>query len=106
MEAMGYIVLSISFKKEDNKWTAICRELGTATFAHTFEEAGERIIEAIELHLNTLEENGERENFFKKYNIKIFTHKPRKSDVSIKCSVDPGTFIGPYIHPVHKILNI
>jgi len=49
METPRFVVLSISIKKEGDKWTAICRELGTAAFAYTFEEANKHILEAIKI---------------------------------------------------------
>lgn len=104
MEARGYIILSFSLKKEGTQWTALCKELGTATCANTFEEAHKRIIEAVELHLNTLEEVGERERFFQQNKIRIYPHRPRKKEISIGCATDPGTFIGPYVYLIHKEL--
>ena len=69
----SFVLLTVIFYKEegDERWQAECRELGTASYGDTFEDTRERIAEAIELHLNTLEEVGERERFFKERKIKI-----------------------------------
>ncbi len=103
MKTIEYILLTFKFKKEQNKWTAFCDELGTATFADTFEEAVERIKEAVPLFLNTLEDVGERENFFKTHNIKTYKHRP-KHHLTCSGHEDANTYYGPYIQPIQKEL--
>lgn len=66
-----YVSFTIIFKPEDEVWTAVCEELGTATFGDTYEETKENIIEAINLHLDVLDEVGERVAFFKKHGIHL-----------------------------------
>lgn len=78
-----YIVVTFKFRKEGNRWTAFCEELGTATFGRSIPEAHKRLKEAVLLHLNTLEDVGERERFFKKHNITFHYHKPKKSKIKI-----------------------
>lgn len=74
----AFIVLTVFFEKEKGgeRWVATCKELGTSTYGNTLDEAQERIEEAIGLHLNTLEEVGERARFFEENNIKVLTGKP------------------------------
>jgi len=93
------------FQEEgDSRWLAECRELGTASYGDTPEEARERIVEAIELHLNALERYGERERFFAERGIKMLSHEvSRKGGASqrehrIDASDDPRVFSQPYIH--------
>lgn len=100
MRADRYIVVTFKFKQEGQKWTACCVDLGTATFGSTFEEAQKRIEEAVLLHLNTLEECGERERFFREHNIKIYPHKPRKDQMQICGNYEPATFLAQCIYPV------
>lgn len=66
-----YVVLTIIFKPEDEVWTAECQELGTATFGDTYEETKDNIKEAISLHLDALDEVGERARFFKEHGIHL-----------------------------------
>lgn len=94
-----YIQLTFKFKKEGKKWTAYCEELGTAAYANKIEEAKERIIEAVLLHLNTLEELGERERFFKENNIKLLRQKPKSYSVP---NIDQDIYTTPYIYPIEK----
>jgi predicted RNase H-like HicB family nuclease len=91
-----YVVLTLEFRKIDRRWTAYCKELGTATFGRSLPEADERIKEAVLLHLNTLEDVGERERFFREHNIKLHRDRPRKN---IRVCVSPGTntFIEPHV---------
>ena len=99
LKRLGYVVLTLKFRKEGDKWTARCMELGTATFGPTLEEAEERIREAVTLHLNTLEDVGERERFFKEHNITHSLHKPRSVKVPTAGS-DERSFYQAYIPPV------
>ena len=78
MNAIRYVILTFIFKKEDRRWTALCKELGTSTFGHTAQEAINKIHEAVSLHLNTVEKIGERERFFREHKIKMYTSKPKK----------------------------
>ena len=52
-------------------WEAYCEELGTATFASTLRKAKKLLKEMIKLHLQTLEDVGEKERFFREHNIPL-----------------------------------
>lgn len=67
-----YVHLSVVFAAEGHRWTAECQDLGTATFGATLEEAEDRIVEAIALHLTTLDEEGELERFCSEQGIRIY----------------------------------
>jgi predicted RNase H-like HicB family nuclease len=69
MANAGDLTLTLEFHNEGRKWSAHCKELGTATFGHSLRDAQERIIEAVSVHLNTLEDFGELDKFFKKHQI-------------------------------------
>ena len=66
------VVLKVGFKQEGDQWVAECLELGTATFGDTLGEVQAEIKELIELHLNTLEQTGRRDAFFKEHKIKLY----------------------------------
>ena len=100
MSKLHYIMLTAVFEKEDDgRWTAYCKELGTATFAHSLDEAQERLSEMIELHLNTLENVGERERFFEENGIEIKTVRPPKT-TPIETPIDTRIFSQSFIQPV------
>jgi len=105
MKITGYIIVTFNIQQEDDVWTAHCEELGTATFGHSREEALERLKEAVELHLNTLEDVGERERFFEENGIKTYTYKPRtkKVEITITAPLDRETFIQPHIQPLRQL---
>ena len=67
-----YILLTLEIKKEDGQYAAYCRELGTATCGDTLDEAQDNIVQAVILDLNTLEDIGERDRFFKERGIKVY----------------------------------
>ena len=101
MKANGYIVLTIEFKKEGRRWTAQCIELGTATFGRFINEAEERINEAILLHLNTLEDVGERERFFREHGIKFYTRKPKPQSIpKISLPFGENVFMQRHLQPI------
>lgn len=101
---IGYVVLTVTFRKLDKRWTAYCEELGTATFGRTLPEAKERIEETIILHLDTLDDVGERERFFKEHNIRFRHTKPRKSS-RINVPIIEDAFVQPYVQPIHELVH-
>ncbi len=102
MKIAGYIVLTFKFYKEGRRWTASCEELGTATFGRSLPEARERLKEAVSLHLNTLEDVGERERFFKENNIHFYSHKPKNKEITVTAPFDKAAFVQPCIQPLMK----
>ena len=98
----GYVVFTFKFRKEGRRWTAYCEELGTATFGRSLPEADRRLSEAVLLHLNTLEEVGERERFFKEHNIEFHRTKPQR-DIQIRLPLKPNTFVHSHIQPIRGL---
>ena len=70
---MAYITLThvVLQEKGDNAYTGYCPELGTATCGDTPDEAMQNLGEAVVMHLNAIEETGERKKFFKEKGIEI-----------------------------------
>jgi len=101
MRSPRYIRVTLKFRKEGNRWTALCVELGTATFGRSINEAAERIKEAVLLHLNTLEDVGECERFLKEYGVSFYTHKPKAEEIKIPSPYDPAAYFKSSIYPVH-----
>jgi predicted RNase H-like HicB family nuclease len=99
MSAGGYVVLTYKFRKLPRRWTAYCEELGTATFGRSLPEAKGKLEEAVLLHLNTLEEVGERERFFKKQRIEFHAARPKK-DVTLCLPLRPETFVYPHVQRI------
>jgi predicted RNase H-like HicB family nuclease len=97
-----YVVLTLKFQKQGRRWTALCEELGTATFGRSLPEADQRLKEAILLHLNTLEDVGERERFFKEHNIQIHSDKPREN-ITVCLPVNREVFIEPLIQAIPEL---
>jgi predicted RNase H-like HicB family nuclease len=99
VKAQGYVVLTLKFQKQGRRWTALCEELGTATFGRSLPEADQRLKEAILLHLNTLEDVGERERFFREHNIEIHHGKPR-DNVTVRIPVNKEVFVEPLVQAI------
>ncbi len=102
MRKKGYIVLTYKFGREGKRWTAYCDELGTATFGRSLPEAEKRLDEAIWLHLNTLEDVGERARFFEEHKITFHTTKPRVVNVSIP--TNNKVFVQPHIQAIPQLV--
>lgn len=99
MQVDGYIVLTYKFQKEGRRWVAHCEELGTAAFGRSMPEAEKRLGEAIWLHLNTLEDVGERRRFFKEHDIKLHLVRPRKT-VKVFAPVHQNVYIHPHVQRI------
>lgn len=91
----GYVVLTFRFNKEDNRWLGHCEELGTATFGRSIPEVDKKLKEAVLIHLNTLEDVGECERFFKEHNIVFHETRPKKVEISVPPR--KNTFFQSYI---------
>lgn len=102
----GFIVLTVLFEREEggSRWVATCRELGTSTYGSTLDEAKERIEEAIGLHLNTLEDVGERARFFEENNIKVLSEKPG-DEIEMTVPIQSQIFSQPMIRQLAMANN-
>lgn len=98
----GYVVLTFRFRKVGRRWTAYCEELGTATFGRSLPEADKKLKEVVLLHLNTLEEVGERTRFFKEQDIEFYHTKPKK-DITVSVPLTAATFVESYIYPIREL---
>jgi len=95
-----YIILTVQFQKEGNKWTAECREFGTATFGRNLKEAKKRIGEAILVHLKTLDDVNELERFCRENNIIVYSAKPKTISIPISAPLNENAYVQPYIQAV------
>lgn len=102
MATAGYVVLTLKFHKLGRRWTAYCEELGTATFGRSLPEAERKLKEAVLLHLNTLEEVGERDRFFREHNIELHRTKPKK-DITVCLPLGTSVFVQPHIQPIREL---
>lgn len=63
----GFAILTLIFRNEGKgTWTGECRELGTATDGSDLDQVHAELVDLAILHLNALEQTGERERFFEK----------------------------------------
>lgn len=99
----GYVILTCKYHKEGRHWVGVCDQLGTSMFGHTLEEAQERLEEATLLHLNTLEEIGERERFFAENSIPFLTKVPETVNVDIE--TEEGYFVAPCVQPIKELIT-
>ncbi len=97
----GYVTLTLVFAQEGDQWSAVCKELGTAACGDTLEEAQEAIREVLPLHLNGLEELGERKAFFEKHGIKFVRTRPRRCRISDQ-RLPVGSFLTCVTEPIRR----
>ena len=94
-----YIIVTFRIYPEDDQFVSICEELGTASCGDTLDEASRNLEEAVLLDLNTLEDIGERERFFRERNIRLRSAPAKTSKVPSR-SMDIGHFLGKKSIPV------
>jgi predicted RNase H-like HicB family nuclease len=96
----AYIILTAIFRREEEVWTAECKELGTATFGDTLEEAKDNLREAVELHLNTLEDVGESKRFLDERGIQVhYDDEPNLMRIP-ELPFDPYILVSQEIRPL------
>ena len=98
----GYVVLTFRFEREGKRWVALCDELGTSTFGRSLPEAERKLEEAVVLHLDTLEDVGERERFFKEHSITL-RRTPPGDEITICTPVRNQSFVRTYIQPLREL---
>ena len=89
-----FIVLTGVAEEEDGTFVSYCRELGTSSCGDTVNEALENLGDAIKVHLNALEEVGERERFLRERNIPVQTRDSALDMVEVR--VPLGSIIKTY----------
>ena len=90
----GYVVLTGIVEPEGDQYVSFCRELGTASCGDSSDEALRNLGDAIDVHLNALEETGELERVFRERNIRIDVQPPGFDELSIR--VPPGKVFTTY----------
>ena len=93
MAAKGFVILTLVFRKEGNRWTGECLELGTATYGRSLEKTHSELAELVELHLNALEQAGERQHFFKAHNIRFYADHLPPAKVNSTVPVDESSYV-------------
>ena len=79
----GVVVLTGIVEREDALYVSYCRELGTASCGETAEEALENLKDALEVHLNALEETGEIIRELRERNITVYLPPLRELHMTI-----------------------
>jgi hypothetical protein len=87
-----FIVLTMEFSKEGATWLGFCRELGTATDGRTLLQVEKELMKLILLHLNGLDDIGEREKLFKERGIKVY-----KRDVPAEVLTEVPTQVNTFV---------
>ncbi len=67
----GYAVVEVVVTKEGNQYSSWCPDLDIASCGDSPEDAVKNLGDALELYLNTLEEEGELSQVFKERDIRI-----------------------------------
>jgi len=86
-KAVGYIAVEIVVTKEGNQYSSWCPELDIASCGNSPEEAVKNLGDALELYLDTLEQEGERKQILKERGLRI---------VSVDEPVIPTSFVTQY----------
>lgn len=87
-QVQGYVLLTLRFHREGRDWVGVCLELGTSTFDRSLEKTRRMLSELVLDHLNLLEEEGERERFFKEHGVTVHTEIPTSALIPSPSSAD------------------
>lgn len=94
MESKSVVILTLTFRKEGRYWVGECEELGTATDGQSFDNVRADLMKLVMLHLDGLEQIGEREAFFEERSIRLYTDRhPSQVDRCVPVSDDMETLI-------------
>jgi len=101
----GFVVLGLRFQRIDKTtWFGECLELGTATNARTLNRTHDELVELVILHLNALEEAGERERFFSARNIVFHSPGQHLATVNMEVPVaNDDVFFHPQTVPLARV---
>lgn len=92
MASKKFVVLTLTFRQENNLWVGQCKELGTSTFGRSLQRTHDELLELSAEHLKTLEQLGERAHFFKKHGIPLYTQTP-PAEIQQTIPVDEETYV-------------
>ncbi len=95
MPTKGFVVLTLRFWTEGKRWVGECVELGTSTFGRSLPQTHDELKELVLLHLNTLEDTGERERFFQEHGIRLY---PDTVPAEVQTAVPVGAEFYTHIH--------
>ena len=100
MDTTGHISLTLEFQKDGRRWVGVCHKLGTSTYSRSLPEAEKQLREAVCMHLNTLEELGERDRFFTENKIKIHAIKPKRDTIKVPSDIGENTYYRPFVQQI------
>ncbi len=83
----GYIDLDVVVRKEGDQYSSWCPDLDIASCGDSPDDAVRNLGDAVELYLNILEEEGERDKVFRERDIRV---------VRIDEPVVPRSFVTQY----------
>jgi len=101
---LGFVILTLAFRQDGRRWTGECLELGTATYGRTLKQAHDELAEMVALHLNTLEDIGERERFFEEHGIRFYTDDVPEQDLAARVPIDETAYFQPHRVALRKQL--
>ena len=100
-QATGYVLLTLQFRREGRDWVGVCLELGTSTFDRSLEKTRATLSELVLEHLNLLEEEGAREQFFSDHGIAVYADMPTTAQIpSSALADDVVTYFQPKMVPL------
>ena len=99
-----YVVLTGIVQREGRNWVATVQETGTTAQARTISDLMERLQEALNLHLSTLEDCGELNRFLSDQGIAVYKAKPKKPRLEVSKFI-PGSLATALIQQLPEVLQ-
>lgn len=86
-ETPVYLDLHFSGHEEDGQWVSECIELGVVSCGDTAQEALEAILEATNLYIETLKDEGELQRVFRDRGVRMIPRSEMSSDGGISARI-------------------
>jgi predicted RNase H-like HicB family nuclease len=86
-----YLDLHFTGHEEDGQWVSECVELGVASCGDTAQEALEAVLEATNLYIETLKDEGELERVFRERSIRVIPAAELASQGEISARIPVAT---------------
>ena len=101
MAKRGFVILTFTFRQDGRTWLGRCNELSTSTYGRSIARVRDELAELTSLHLNALEESGERERFFRENQIKFYSDDQDEGAITSPIGlIDQAEFVQHFRIPV------
>lgn len=93
----GYAILTFRVRSEDGQYVSECDELGVASCGDSMQDAFDAVRDAVEVYLETLDGEGERNRVLSERGVTIVAGEPRAQPTEVQIRAHPNEFVSPQV---------